>query len=287
MSEINKLLETKINGLNVKLFEYDIENENSFNKIKEYLINKVKKTKIHNASEYDLTYFGAKNLDPEFVKKFSEQVANINIPKKAKVPQFDVRRERVTEWMAQYLLEKEYDCSFYDEADKRLNIKNVEIDKHTDGIDVPGIRIVGENIHFVVCEVKASEEKGIPCSSVKGLQEDIQKAVDNVDNRTTREILQYIYGLKDVKIKDDVFEKIIGFLTGLIVGEEKDLAESITFFPFLIRNNEEIVVNKKVDDFKNFNLSGLNSENVENIILTFQTSFSDFSDNIYKEAIGD
>ena len=36
MSEINKLLETKINGLNVKLFEYDIENENNYNKIKEY-----------------------------------------------------------------------------------------------------------------------------------------------------------------------------------------------------------------------------------------------------------
>lgn len=287
MSEINKLLETKINGLNVKLFEYDIEDEENFNKLKNYLIHKVRQTKVHNASEYDLTYFGAKNLQPEFIRKFSEQVSRINLPKKAQIPQFDVRRERVTEWMAQYLLGKEFDCYFYDEADKRLNIKATEIDKHTDGIDVPGLRIVGDNIYFVVCEVKASKDKKIPCSSVNDLQKDIQKAVDNNDNRVTREILDYLHGLSDVKVQDDVFEKIIKFLSDLIIGERERVAESIVFFPFLIRNNQEIVINRKVEDFKNFKLYGVNNDNVENVIMAFQKSFDDFSSDVYKEAIGD
>ncbi len=99
-----------------------------------------------------------------------------NISKKSSISQFDVRRERVTEWVAQYLLEQEYGCRFYDEADKRINLRTVEIDKHTDGIDVPGIWIDNDKIRFVVCEVKASETKRIPCGSAQDLQEDIQKA---------------------------------------------------------------------------------------------------------------
>ena len=167
MSNVKKVLETEVNGLKVNLFEYDIENEESISQIKDYLINKIKISKVHNLSEYDLTYYGTQNLEPEFIARFNEQVAQINIPKKALIPQFDVRRERVTEWIAQYILEQEYGCKFYDEADKRINLKTVEIDKHTDGIDVPGIWIDNDKIRFVVCEVKASDEKRIPCDSVQ------------------------------------------------------------------------------------------------------------------------
>ena len=67
MADIRKLLETKRNGLRVNLFEFDIDDEENFNHIKTYLINKVKKSKIHNIEEYDLTYYGAKNLNPAFV----------------------------------------------------------------------------------------------------------------------------------------------------------------------------------------------------------------------------
>ena len=157
MADIRKLLETKRNGLRVNRFEFDIDDEENFNHIKTYLINKVKKSKIHNIEEYDLTYYGAKNLNPAFVAKFDAQAAKINIPKKTSIRQFDVRRERVTEWMAQYLLEQMYGCTFYEEADKRVNLKTVEADKHTDGIDVPGIWIDNDRVRFVICEVKASQ----------------------------------------------------------------------------------------------------------------------------------
>ena len=107
MANVKKVLEAEVNGLKVNLFEYDVTSEKSINQIREYLINKVKISKVHNIAEYDLTYYGTQNLIPEFVARFNEQVAKVNIPKKSAKPQFDVRRERVTEWMAQYLLEQE------------------------------------------------------------------------------------------------------------------------------------------------------------------------------------
>lgn len=287
MANVKKVLETEVNGLKVNLFEYDVENEESISQIKEYLINKVKISKVHNTAEYDLTYYGTQNLDPEFVDRFNEQVARINIPKKSAIPQFDVRRERVTEWIAQYLLEQEYGCKFYDEADKRINLKAVEIDKHTDGIDVPGIWIDDDRIRFVVCEVKASDAIKIPCDSVQSLQEDIQKAIDNADNRVSREILEYMHGIRNVKIQDEIFDKIVGFLVQLIAGEKKDLAENIMFFPFLLRNNEKIVSDMNIDDYKNFSLQRVKKENVENIILAFEKRFADFSTEVYEEAIGE
>ena len=287
MAGISKVLEKELNGLKVNLFEFDIENEKGFNEIKAYLIDKIKISKVHNIEEYDLTYYGSQNLTQDFVTRFNDQISKINIPKKTTIPQFDVRRERVTEWMAQYLLEQEYGCKFYDEADKRVNLKTVEIDKHTDGIDVPGIWIDDDRIRFVVCEVKASEANKIPCSSMKPLLEDVQKAIDNVDNRVSREILEYMHGIRNVKMQDDILKKIIDFLVQLIAGEEKNLADNILFFPFLLRNNEKIVLEKNVDDYKNFSLHGVNRENVENIILSFRKAFSEFSNEVYEEAIGE
>lgn len=86
MADVKKILETVVNGLKVNLFEFDIENEDGYNKIKEYLINKIRITKVHNMEEYDLTYYGAKNMNPAFVAKFNEQIAKINIPKRTSVP---------------------------------------------------------------------------------------------------------------------------------------------------------------------------------------------------------
>lgn len=287
MANAKKVLETEVNGLKVDLFEYDVKSEESIRQIKEYLVNKVKISKVHNTAEYDLTYYGTQDFLPEFVTKFNEEVAKINAPNESSIPQFDVRRERVTEWIAQYLLEQEYGCKFYDEADKRINLKPVEIDKHTDGIDVPGIWMDNGRLRFVVCEVKASDEKNIPCGSARDLQKDIQKAVDNVDNRVTREILGYMHGIRNIEIKDDLLNEIVKFLAHLVAGEKKELAENIIFFPFLLRNNERIVPEKNVDDYKNFSLERVKRENVESIILAFEKQFAAFSTEIYEEAIGE
>lgn len=285
MGRINKIYEKRINGILVKLFEFDVNNVEDMNELKEYLVNKVKISKVHNVCEYDLNYYGAKNMNPMFIAKFNEQVSRVCVPKRSKTPQFDVRRERVTEWMAQYLLEKEYGCTFFDEADKRINLQPVEIDKHTDGIDVPGILFDEDGIKFVVCEVKASEA-AVPCSSADGLKNDIQKAIDNIDNRLSREILQYIYGLRNVKMQDDIFIKIFDFLTRLIT-DDNNMKKGIVFFPILLRNNKDIAVNNDMRDFDRFVLRDVEKENVEGAIMSFEKKFDDFSNDIYKEAIGE
>lgn len=287
MAGISRILETELNGLKVNLFEFDIENEASFNELKSYLVEKIAKSKVHNTEEYDLTYYGSKNLNSDFMARFNEQVAKLNIPKKTAIPQFDVRRERVTEWMAQYLLEQEYGCKFYDEADKRMNMKTVEIDKHTDGIDVPGIWLDHDRIRFVVCEVKASEADKIPCGSADSLQEDIQKAINDTDNRVSREILEYMHGIRNIQIQDNILEKIVEFLANLIMGEKEDLADNIMFFPCLLRNNEKIISEMNVNDYKNFSLQGVQRENVENLVVSFRKKFSEFSNEVYKAAIGE
>lgn len=292
MSGIKELFSSEANGLNIKLFEYNIDDEDSYKKIEDYLINKVRKSKVHNVSRYDLTYYGSANLNPEFVKKFNEKVAKINVPKKAKkIPHFDVRRERVTEWMAQYLLENKYECRFYEESDKRMNLETVDINKHTPGIDVPGIMFKEDSIKFVVCEVKASEDKKIPCSSSDALKEDIQKSINNNENRVSREILQYMHGIRNIKVDDDEIAKILEFLAKLVVGDQENptesLAKNIMFFPVLIRKNDEIIKNKDVNDYKNFTVKGIDNKNIENIICVLNSPINDFSNNIYKEAIGD
>lgn len=45
------------------------------------------------------------------------------------------------------------------------------------------------------------------------------------------------------------------------------------FFPFLLRNNEKIVPEMNIDDYKNFSLQGVKRENVENIILSLERNF--------------
>jgi hypothetical protein len=148
MTAIKELLSTKSNGISVRLFEYDIDDNQSFKELKDYLISKIRASKVHNTEIYNLNFYYSKNLNPAFIEKLNKRVAEITVPKKSRIPQFDVRRERVTEWMAQLLLEKNYGCRFYEEADKRMNIEPVDIDKHTSGIDVPGIRIDNGLIKF-------------------------------------------------------------------------------------------------------------------------------------------
>jgi len=69
------------------------------------------------------------------------------------------------------------------------------------------------------------------------LQQDIQKSIDNKENRVTLEILQYMSGIRNVKMKDVELQRIIDFLAKLITGNRTELADSIMFFPVLIRNN--------------------------------------------------
>lgn len=122
---------------------------------------------------------------------------------------------------------------------------------------------------------------------MQSLQEDIQKAIDNADNRVSHEILEYMHGIRNIKMQDDILEKIVVFLAQLIAGEKEDLADNIMFFPVLLRNNEKVFPDINAGDYMDFFLQGVKKENVENIIFSFRKKFSEFSNEVYKEAIGE
>jgi hypothetical protein len=134
--------------------------------------------------------------------------------------------------------------------------------------------------------VKASEENKIPCSSSASLQDDIQKSINNNEERVTREILQYMHGIRNVEMTNDELQMILDFLSKLIADSKNNLMENIMFFPVIIRNNEEIIKNKNVGDYRNFAVNGISSKNIENILLAFRKSINQFSNDIYEEAIG-
>jgi len=48
-----------------------------------------------------------------------------------------------------------------------------------------------------------------------------------------------------------------------------------------------IVTNQNINDYKNFSLQRVKKENVENIIASFEKAFSDFSNEVYEQAIGE
>ena len=54
----------------------------------------------------------------------------------------------------------------------------------------------------------------------------------------------------------------------------------------MIRNNEKIVSDLNLDDYKNFGVQGVKRENIQNIILSFKNQFTDFSNEIYEKALG-
>lgn len=94
--------------------------------------------------------------------------------------------------------------------------------------------------------IKFRTTKKFPVAAT--LQEDIQKSINNDEERVTREILQYMQGIRNAKMTDDELQMIVDFLAKLIVNTENSLVENIMFFPVIIRNNEEIIRNKDVGD---------------------------------------
>lgn len=284
MGLIDYIDSSEHNGITVKLFEYNLTNDNNIIELKNYLIDKVKKSQSYTKKIIsNLHYNTSPLMNDKFIANITKRINDCSCPQNHPIEHFGVKRERITEWMAQLLLEKKYKCKFFDEADKRMLLSYATEDKHTPGIDVPGILTNGDELKFIICEVKASEQNSIPCSSSKELNDDIQKAINNKKNRVSKEILDYVSRIQDIEFNTKDIEKIINFLLELL--SDTTYNNKIHFFPVLIRNNEKIKINKNSDDYKNFNVDNLSKENIENILGIFLSPINEFSDSIYKEAL--
>ena len=195
------------------------------------------------------------------------------------IPAFDVKRSAVTEFMAEFLLENEFQCIFFEQANKKLTKSVVDANRHTPGIDVVGIQENDKNLKFIVAEVKASKDQNIPSSSAQSLKKDIENICDFDNNRLTKEITAMFQQLGQKQPTD----KYITFLLELINGKNsaKILVEKIIIFPFLIRNNPKILQEKNLNDFKNF--SELDTKGIETVgvVWAINKNIDEFVKNIY------
>lgn len=274
-----------IKSFEISVYEVDASITDEQKKLEDYLINKIKKIKVFNELDDVASMINVPGITPEFYEKFKKDLVEMCNPSKHKIAAFDVRRSYITEFMSQLLLEKKYNCIFYDDADKRLNADAITINKHNPGIDVVGIKLDDATIKFAVCEVKASKS-AIPCTESENLLADIEKAKDISTSRLSKEILKYISDLHKTT-DDSVVGKIIQFLLEILSKKEDKgfVLSNVIFFPFLIRNNPDIVSNEDVTDFENFDGTKFTDTNIKGIIWSFNNDIDTFCTKIWDEAI--
>ncbi len=285
MPVFHERINKAIKSFEVKVYEVDTCVDSEAKKLESFLIDKIRKIRIFNEIEELADLLNVPGINNNFTKKFKENLKEICNPKKHKIATFDIRRSFVTEFMSQLLLERNYNCVFYDQADKRLNVTPVTIEKHSPGIDVVGVQLRSENIKFVVCEVKASKSE-IPCTETESLLEDINKAKDISNHRLTKEILAYIDSIKN-DAEDVIISKIVQFLLNILSQTEDEafVLSNIIFFPFLIRNNADIISNSNVDDFGLFSNEDFNGTEIKGLIWSFNNDITTFCENIWSEAL--
>ena len=284
MPVFNQKINKTLSSFEVSVYEIEDQVEEEANKLKQYLIDKIKKIKIFNQLDEVSSMLNVPNVSPEFIEKFKKDLKAICDPYKNKISTFDIRRSYVTEFMSQLLLEKQYNCIFYDQADKRLNSDAISINKHTPGIDVVGLHI-DESLKFAVCEVKASKS-AIPCTETSGLLSDVKKSMEVSNRRLTKEILNYTSYLK-TDDNDELMAKVVDFLLNILKmsNDEEFVISNVIFFPFLIRNNAAIVGNSDISDFDLFAQEDFNQTSIKGIIWSFNNDIDSFCEKIWEEAV--
>lgn len=284
MEQFNCRNKKVINNIEVALYDVDLGKEEELNDLKNWLHQKIKNMNMHKTNFIDA--FNVPTITEEYRRKIKEKYSKHTSPERSKVKWFDVRRSRVTEFMAQRLLEKQYNCLFYEEADKRMTMDIIDRDKHAGGIDVTGIRKKDDEFKFVICEVKASSDNKIPCSSANSLLEDINKSFYDESGRTTREIMHYFESLHTIFNEDDqILCNIVEFLFSIIneFDNKSFIENKVVFFPFIIRNNNKVCKEYCLDDFSNFKNEDFKNTEMKGIIWAFNTDIEEFVEKIYDE----
>lgn len=283
MEKFNCRNKKNINDIEVALYDIELEKEEELNDLKTWLQQKIKKMNMHNTNFIDA--FNVPTISEEFIERIKGIYEKKSIPIENKIKWFDVRRSRVTEFMAQRLLEKQYNCLFFEEADKKITATIIDRDKHAGGIDVTGIRTENNDFKFVVCEVKSSSSKVIPCENASDLLKDINECFYDDKQRTTKEILYYLKSLSTLNLEDEMICNIIKFLMDIIneLGKNSVITNKLVFFPFLIRNNKKVCEEYSLNDFSNFKNDDFKNTEMKGIIWAFNTDIDEFVKNIYDE----
>lgn len=284
MPVFRQRIKKKIKDFEVLVYDIDSNTENN-EKLETYLVSKIKNIKILNNLPAYKEYLNVPNLDAGYIAKLQSHIYEIVNPKEHPIKHFDVRRSFLTEFLSQLLLERQYNCVFHSQADKRLNVDPVNVEKHSAGIDVTGIQLEGHVLKFAVCEVKASKSK-IPCTETESLLTDIKNSMDLDKKRLTREILSYIDKL--VKHDDDViFKNIVQFLLDLLhkKDDKNHVLSNVIFFPFLLRRNDDILVKQDVSDYELFAEEKFAGSTITGVIWSFNEDIDSFCTTIWEKAL--
>lgn len=295
MPKFNKKINTKNNGFEIRVYDIDPSNQDDVNKLENYIISKVKKMKIHNGIS---TYSNVNGIKKDFLNKIKEaednnksELSKICTPVENKKKWFDVRRSRVTEFMSQLLLEKELNCVFFEETDKRINLSAFEADTHVKGVDVTGIHTDSNgSSKFVICEVKASGSSDIPCSSSGELLKDIKNSYNLTNERVFREIKDFTLKLIEANSSNDI-SNIIEYITDLYAqildkkSSKNLILDNILFIPFLIRRNPKIIENNDIGDFNNFNKDDFEQINLKGVMWVLNQDIDTFCIDLYNKAV--
>ena len=295
MPKFNEKINTENNGFEIRVYDIDSSNQDDIKKLENYIISKIRKMKIHNGISI---YSNVNGIKKDFLNKIKEaeennktELSRICTPEENTKKWFDVRRSRVTEFMSQLLLEKELNCVFFDETDKRINLSAFEADTHVKGIDVTGVHIDNNgNSKFVVCEVKASGSDKIPCSSSNDLLNDIKNSYNLTNERVFREIKDFTSKLLEANVTDEI-NNIIEYIVDLYAqildkkSSKKLILDNILFIPFLIRRNPKIIENNDIRDFNNFNKADFEQINLKGVIWVLNQDIDSFCINLYNKAV--
>lgn len=216
-------------------------------------------------------------IKEKFLNRLKEQLRY-----KKKI-QFDKRREFITEFMAQALLEKEHGIIFWEELDKKINIDPIRMKKSADWMDVTWIKL-DTCCKFVVCEVKASDQDKAKVKSSTELLQEIEKASSSDKWRLLDELNNYLY---KIWLIEDSDEKILQLLEQLIENIKLDdssddiINKNIIFIPFLIRKKRSDIEDfKEIVDYKT-----LKEKEVVGIIWWFDENISNFCIKLFDSAV--
>ena len=295
MPKFNEKINTENNGFEIRVYDIDSSNQDDIKKLENYIISKIRKMKIHNGISI---YSNVNGIKKDFLNKIKEaeennktELSRICTPEENTKKWFDVRRSRVTEFMSQLLLEKELNCVFFDETDKRINLSAFEADTHVKGIDVTGVHIDNNgNSKFVVCEVKASGSDKIPCSSSNDLLNDIKNSYNLTNERVFREIKDFTSKLLETNVTDEI-NNIIEYIVDLYAqildkkSSKKLILDNILFIPFLIRRNPKIIENNDIRDFNNFNKADFEQINLKGVMWVLNQDIDSFCIDLYNKAV--
>ncbi len=120
MPTISQILTKNINNFEVNVFEVDIQQEAQKQLLEQRLIEQIKKIKAFKNIDQVVNSIKTPGITNEFIEKLKQSLISATKPADNQIPAFDVKRSYITEFMSQLVLEKHYQCFFYEEADRRL-----------------------------------------------------------------------------------------------------------------------------------------------------------------------